>query len=94
VKPSSTVSSFLAYRLYWLASSRDAWTTAGLRDSTGQSGSFLGQLLDWRMRWKVLPDNLMVELGANYLIRGEFARTVGGTDRPVVFGYAALVGSI
>jgi hypothetical protein len=33
------------YRLYWLASSRDAWLRAGLSDPTGESGTFIGSRL-------------------------------------------------
>jgi hypothetical protein len=90
IKPTAALSSFLAYRLYWLASRRDAWTTSGLRDPSGTSGSFLGQQLDWRLRWEVLPKNLRLELGAAYLARGGFSRATSGSESPVVFGYAAL----
>jgi hypothetical protein len=83
------------YRLVWLASSRDAWTTAGLRDTTGASGSFVGHQLDGFVRWHLLPKNLAFEVGAAYLARGGFA-----TDAPdarsaaPVFVYTQFTGRI
>lgn len=43
------------YNAYWLESETDAWNRANLRDTTGQSGSFLGHEFDIRMRHKVNP---------------------------------------
>lgn len=95
VAPHRTVDAFAGYRLFWLASSRDAWTTAGLSDPVGASGSFLGHQIEGRVRWNVLPKNLAFDVGAAYLIRGEFA-----TDAPSarsaspVFVYTQVTGTI
>ncbi|MEM7167542.1 MAG: alginate export family protein [Planctomycetota bacterium] len=78
VKPHSTVSSFLAYRPFWLAAQRDAWTTSGFQDPGGDSGDFLGHQLDWRLRWDIIPKSVRFECGCAYLIRGEFPRDVAG----------------
>lgn len=75
VAPRANVDAMAAYRAAWLASSRDAWTTAGLRDPTGASGSFLGHQVEARVRWHVLPRNLVLELGGARLVRGRFARS-------------------
>jgi hypothetical protein len=40
---------------YWLASSKDAWSRANLRDNTGKSGDFLGYEFDVRLRHKLNP---------------------------------------
>ncbi len=74
LKPSSKVSMFVAHRGYWLASKKDAWTVAEVRDAEGDSGSYLGQQLEARMRWDIYPQNLLWEIGGAYLFKGEFAK--------------------
>lgn len=95
LQPHRRVDALLGYRLVWLASARDAWTTAGLRDPTGDSGTFVGQHLEARGRWHILPGNLSVELGAALLVRGEFSSTVtGANDANPVFVYTQFTGTI
>ncbi|MBE0437453.1 MAG: alginate export family protein [Methylomicrobium sp.] len=43
------------YHAYWLESETDAWSRANLRDSTGDSGSFLGHEFDIRLRHHLNP---------------------------------------
>jgi hypothetical protein len=74
LKPSSRVSMFVAHRGYWLASNKDAWTVAEVRDAEGNSGSYLGQQFEARMRWDIYPQNLRWEIGGAYLFKGEFAK--------------------
>lgn len=73
LKPRHNVSMFIAHRGYWLASDRDAWVVAGVQDLEGDSGSFVGQQLEARLRWEVVPKNLRWEIGAAYLFKGRFA---------------------
>ncbi len=73
LKPSSKVSMFVAHRGYWLASDKDAWTVASIRDPQGDSGRYLGQQLEARLRWDIYPKNLRWEIGGTYLFKGEFA---------------------
>tara|TARA_R110002049_G_scaffold13509_2_gene58639 strand:+ start:271394 stop:272755 length:1362 start_codon:yes stop_codon:yes gene_type:complete len=73
LKPSPKVSMFVAHRGYWLASDRDAWTVAGVQDPQGDSGSFLGQQFEARLRWEIYPENLLWEIGGAYLFKGGFA---------------------
>jgi len=72
LRPQEQVTGFVAYRAYWLASDRDRWTTTGLVDPTGNSGSFLGHQLEFRIRWRPLPGNLQLEMGYAHLFDGEF----------------------
>jgi hypothetical protein len=65
--------------LYWLASRTDAWVTANVRDSTGDSGSFVGEHVEIQLRWSPLPKNLSLEGGAAYLRRGELAKSAPDT---------------
>lgn len=78
VMPLANVDAFVAYRPAWLESDQDTWTTAGLRDVTGDSGSFLGHQVEGRIRWHVFPKNLSVEVGSAYLDKGEFAQDAPG----------------
>jgi hypothetical protein len=92
-RPDQRVTGFVAYRLYWLASATDAWTTSGLRDTTGDSGKFLGQQLEVRVRYNVLPKNLRLEAGAAHFIRGRFATDVPNSeiDAPATLFYGQIV---
>lgn len=93
--PHRTVEAFVGYRLAWLAAARDAWTTAGLRDPSGASGTFVGQQIEGRVRWQPLPKNLSLELGAAYLVRGEFAKEApGARSAPAAFVYTQVTGTI
>jgi len=74
LKPSSSVSMFVAHRGYWLASEKDAWVAAGVQDSDGDSGTYLGQQLEGRLRWEILPQNLRWEIGAAYYFKSGFAK--------------------
>lgn len=79
------------YRLCWLASGRDAWTTANATDPAGESGTFLGEHVDLQVVWNVRPRNLALEAGAAYLRRGRFARTAPETrDAPASYLYTQL----
>ena len=73
LKPSANVSMFVAHRAYWLASDKDAWVVARVRDRVGNSGSYIGQQLEARVRWDMVPKNLRWEIGGAYLFKGEFA---------------------
>jgi hypothetical protein len=76
MKPRPSLDLRFDYRPAWLASDRDFLTTAGLRDRDGNSGSFIGQQLDARLRWKPAGANFSVDLTAAYLWKGEFLTDV------------------
>jgi len=61
------VSLMASYRHFWLAEDKDSWGRTGIRDVSGDSGSYLGQHLQLRLRWDVLPGNLRIETGAIFL---------------------------
>jgi hypothetical protein len=72
--PLNNVQASLSHRFFWLAQSKDAWTTANLQDKTGKSGDYLGQQLDLSARWDV-NSSLNLETGWTHLFKGQFART-------------------
>ncbi|MGZ8216469.1 alginate export family protein [Methylomagnum sp.] len=75
--PRSDVNFYAAHRLFWLADSTAAWQPANLQDKTGQSGDFVGHLVEVSGRWDAHP-NLSLEAGWATLIKGGFARNAPG----------------
>lgn len=93
--PRDAVDAFLGARAIWLASSRDAWTTAGLRDASGQRGTFIGQQLEAQIRWQALPGNLAFEIGGAALSRGRFVRAAEPRSHgPFLYGYAQVTATL
>lgn len=72
VKPRRALNVMLAHRFYWLDSARDAWTTAGVRDASGDAGRFVGHQAEIRVRWEAMPGNLRLEGGVARLFAGGF----------------------
>ena len=73
LKPQQNISAVIAHRGFWLASKKDAWVIARVRDPNGDSGRFVAQQTEARIRWDVVPDILRLETGAAYLFKEEFA---------------------
>lgn len=71
VEPTDDTQLMIANRLHYLASDRDAWTTSGLVDPTGGAGDYLGNLLEFRVRWDPEPF-FRLEFGAAHLFAGSF----------------------
>lgn len=49
------------YKPMWLAESTDGFSTTGVRDASGASGSFAGHQVDTRVRFWILPRRLRAE---------------------------------
>jgi hypothetical protein len=91
IRPNAKLFAYLSYRAYWLASKNDGWQGAsGLRDTSGNSGRFLGQQLFLRAKWKWHP-NMKFEGGIAYRIDGDFQRNVSNSPRQgnSVYSYAS-----
>jgi hypothetical protein len=74
----------------WLAARRDVWTTTGLRDPSGRTDPWLGQLVEGRIHWDPLPANLSLELGVTGFWLGDFAQRAPeapGGGKAAAFGY-------
>jgi hypothetical protein len=71
--PRSNVQLGISHRFFWLASSKDAWTTAGLQDKSGNTNSYVGQQLELTARWD-FNSSLNFETGWTYLFKGDFAK--------------------
>jgi len=84
---------FVDYRAVWLAAKRDEWVGTGVQDRSGDSGSFVGQQVELRGRWRPLPGNVLVEAGYAHLFAGEFideAPNANGGDTNYVYAQLML----
>jgi len=59
------------HRVWYLATSRGAFASNGLRDATGESGNYLGHDLELRLQWKI-NDNLEFDAGYDHWFKGSF----------------------
>ena len=67
--PTARLDAFAAYRVLWAASATDQFSTSGVRDPTGASGSFAGYHLDTRIRYWVIPQTLRAEFNGDWLLK-------------------------
>lgn len=65
--PWTNVALMADYRHFWLAEDKDSWGRTGQRDVTGDSGSYMGQHLELRVRWSVVPGNVRIDSGVIFL---------------------------
>ncbi|MEO6340445.1 MAG: alginate export family protein, partial [Caulobacteraceae bacterium] len=73
--PTLRIEAYFSYRTLWLASTTDSFSTTGVRDPAGASGSYAGQLVEARMRYWVIPHSLRFEIDGLTLIKGRFLKT-------------------
>lgn len=71
--PTSDLKFGISHRVFWLASNKDAWTTANLQDKTGDTSGYVGHQLDLTTRWDV-NSSLNFETGWTHLFKGAFAK--------------------
>jgi hypothetical protein len=78
-KPKADMTSFVAYRGYWLASDKDAWVTTVVRDRRGETDRYLGSQIEVRFRWELRPGNIQLETGLAHLFTGDFMEDAPNT---------------
>jgi hypothetical protein len=83
--PKTDVELMLSYRHFWLAEARDSLGRTGLRDPSGQTDTYVGQHLEARVRWNVLPGNLRLDSGAAWL------RTENLADENTLYAYVSAL---
>ena len=71
--PSAKSELMMTYRPLWLASRVDAFSTSGVRDPTGRSGSFAGHQIDARLRYRI-TESIRLEADVALLAKGRFLR--------------------
>ncbi|MFA6113543.1 MAG: alginate export family protein [Sphingomonas sp.] len=72
--PNKAIDWFVTYRPMWLADRTDSFSTTGVRDVTGRSGSFAGHQVDARVRYWLIQDRLRAEIDGVWLAKGRFLR--------------------
>ena len=92
LKPSRFTEFMSSYRGFWRASKSDAWVASGISDVANVAPRFLGQQLEVRMRWKIIPHTLHLELGSAYLRAGKFSRIIEPKTfgKNIYYGYAQV----
>jgi hypothetical protein len=75
IAPTARFDAFVVYRGLWLAEPTDSFSTPGVRDFSGQSGSFAGTQLEGRARFWLVPKLLRAEVNAAMIDKGHFLKT-------------------
>lgn len=81
VAPTTRLDAFAAYRALWLADRTDAFSSTGVRDISGRSGSFAGYQAEARVRYWLIPSFLRAEIDALWLNKGRFLKTAPNAPR-------------
>lgn len=81
--PKTGVELMLSYRHFWLAEARDSLGRTGRQDASGRTDNYVGQHLEARVRWDVMPGNLRIESG------GAWLHTENLADENTLYAYAA-----
>lgn len=79
--PTKRLETFAVYRAMWLADRTDAFSTTGVRDASGRSGSFAGHQAEARVRYWLVPSFLRAEVNLVWLNKGRFLRTAPNAPR-------------
>lgn len=71
VTPASGWNLQVKHRVWYLAQSKDFFGSSGLRDSTGQAGTSLGQDVDLQVQW-IVNSNLEFDAGYVHWFKGSY----------------------
>ncbi|MFM7028189.1 MAG: alginate export family protein [Chakrabartia sp.] len=74
IAPNKKWDAFATYRVLWLASAVDSFSTTSVRDTSGASGSFAGHQVEGRVRYWFVPNRLRGEVNAAWLAKGRFLK--------------------
>jgi len=69
--PDDRLDAFASYRALWAAEATDAFSNTGVRDPSGNSGSFAGHQIEGRVRYWIVPHFLRGEISAVWLFKGD-----------------------
>ena len=94
VAPGKRFDAFIGYRALFLADSHDAFANTGVRDASGNSGSFAGHQFDFRLRYWLVPKLLRAEFDGVFLAKGRFLKSapnapISGNTRYASFNLTA-----
>lgn len=91
ILPHTTLSVELTLRHMSLASSNDGWAKAKIRDASGDSGSDLGDQLEAKVVWNIMPGNLKIMAGFTNLFSGNFSQRVTGENFDTHYGFLQTI---
>lgn len=80
IKPCDGVTAFAMARTFWLASKTDGWTTSGVSDPLGESGDHIASQIEFRVRWRIVPETVLLEAGYAHLFAGEYIDSDSGSS--------------
>ncbi len=92
VRPTARWEALLGYRANWLDAATDSFSSTGVRDATGASGSFAGHQIESRLRYWLVPARVRLEAGGALFINGRFlddAPNASGHGNPL-YGYTLI----
>ncbi|SEN21280.1 alginate export family protein [Nitrosomonas marina] len=95
LSPTPTVSFMMSHRAFWLAEKKGAFVGTGLQDTTGQAGSFIGNLFDLNLRWNPKFSywkRMSFDIGYTHLFKGNYFDKVpdGPGSRDTNYGYTQV----
>ena len=73
--PDARTDFMATWKLLYLASRSDSFSTTGVRDANGRSGNTAGQQFDLRGRYWLVPKRLRAEIDTLLLLKGRFLET-------------------
>lgn len=79
-----------AARGYWLASSADEWTTAGIANTGGRSARHVGTQWELIGAWELVEARVRLEAGLVRLTAGELMKNAGKGDATYSFAQTTL----
>ena len=79
--PRAAWDALVSVRGLWLESARDAFSTTGVRDATGNSGDYAGAQAEGRVRYWLIKDRLRAEVDGIWLAKGRFLRQAPNAPR-------------
>jgi hypothetical protein len=90
VEPDLRWDAFASFRQLFLASRTDSFSTTGVRDQDGLTGTFAGSQIDARVRYWIVPQALRLEANVVHLLKGRFLRKAAGHNDPDDATYVAF----
>lgn len=90
VSPGKRFDAFTGYRALLLADRHDAFSSTGVRDASGNSGTFAGHQFDLRLRYWLVPKRLRAEIDGVYLAKGRFLNSAPNAPQSGDTRYASF----
>jgi hypothetical protein len=90
--PSPRLDGYVIFRTLWAASGTDFFSTTGVRDTSGDSGTFAGHSLEASVRYWLMPKSLRMDLNGVWLIKRDLLREAPNAPPwgNTVYGSAAI----